>query len=189
MHISVLDIINFVCISMMSKSTESSSIQVNCQRLLGYYKHVNTHIKLFTTNQKRVHNVSLDDIWLSLRTFRFPSKVILPLGNLSQFIEQENASALRLTNRFHNPNSLNTFKFLNEQGVVTWQIVRSWKEPICSGVLRSAFFLLLLLVPFEILDHQIFSGQLKMISIMVNSLMWLQMEMIKYFIDGISLDP
>jgi hypothetical protein len=51
MDIVVLDILDIVSVSVMGKSTEPSSVQVNDERLVRDNENVNSHIKLFATDQ------------------------------------------------------------------------------------------------------------------------------------------
>lgn len=44
-------------------------------------------------------------------------------------------------------------------------------------------------MPLQVLDHEILSGKLVMVSIVIDSLMRLQMEVVKNVIDLISFDP
>lgn len=70
----------------MSEPPETRPIEVDSQRLVSGYKHINTHVKLLATDQQWVHDIPLHNIRFGLRTFRLPPKVVLPLRNLSQFV-------------------------------------------------------------------------------------------------------
>ena len=94
MHVSVLDFVDLVRVSVMGKSTEARTVQVHGQGLVACYQHVDPKIELLASNQKRVHDVFLDDIGLSLWAVRLPSEIVLPLRYLSKFVEKEDASAL-----------------------------------------------------------------------------------------------
>lgn len=87
MDIVVCNIFNVCCISVMSKSAEASSVQICCQRSVASNKAVDSHIKLLSSNKEGVDDVPLDDIGLSLWTFRFPPEIILPLSYLLEFVE------------------------------------------------------------------------------------------------------
>ena len=73
----------------MSESSKALPIKVDSQWLVTNTKDINTHIKFFASNKQRIHNISLHNIRFSLRAFWFPSELILPLGNLLQFIKQK----------------------------------------------------------------------------------------------------
>ena len=55
--------------------------------------------------------------------------------------------------------------------------------------IKSAFLFNLFFVPLKILDHEILSGEFEMISVMVDSLSWVQMEVVQNVVDGVSLHP
>ena len=60
---------------------------------------------------------------------------------------------------------------------------------LLGSFIKLAFLLDLLLVALQILDHEILTSQLEVISVMVDALSRCQMEIVKHFIDGVSLDP
>lgn len=94
MHVVVLDIIYISGIAMMCETCKSCAIQVRGQWCVASYKTVDSHIELLASNQEGVDDVSLHDIWLSLWALWLPPKVILPLCDLLQLVEQEYALAL-----------------------------------------------------------------------------------------------
>lgn len=51
------------------------------------------------------------------------------------------------------------------------------------GFFEFAFFFQLLFVTLQVLDHKILSGKLEVVSVMVNLLLLLQMEVIKDFVN------
>lgn len=103
MHIVVGYVFNISRISVMSKSTKSSSVQISCEGHVTCDQTVYSHVKLFSTNKQRIYDVALNNIRLSLRAFRLPSKIVFPLGYLLELVEQENTLSLRLSNGFHDP--------------------------------------------------------------------------------------
>ena len=114
MHVSILDLINFVRITVVREPAEARTIEVDSKGLVASNQNVNAHVKLLATNQQRIHDVPLHDIRLSLWTFRLPSKIVLPLSYLRQFIQQKDALSLGLANRFHNPNLANLSELFNK---------------------------------------------------------------------------
>ena len=86
MHVSVLNLFDFVRVAMVGEPSEAGSVEINCQRLVARDKNIDAHVELFAADQKWVHDVSLNDVRLSLRTLWLPSEVVLPLRNLSQFV-------------------------------------------------------------------------------------------------------
>ena len=113
-HECVGKVIQIITIPRVGKSAEAFSVEVDGQWLVADHKYINSKIELFTANQKRVHHISLDDVWLCLRTFWLPSQLILPLGNVLQLVEEENTFALTLSNWLHDPNLARPFEFLNK---------------------------------------------------------------------------
>ena len=63
------------------------------------------------------------------------------------------------------------------------------RENLLSGFVESTLLFYLLFVPFEVLDHEIFSRQLKVIPVVIDPLRRVQVEIIQYFVDGITFDP
>ena len=55
--------------------------------------------------------------------------------------------------------------------------------------IESTFLFNLFFVPLKILDHEILSGEFEMISVMVDSLSWVQMEVVQNVVNGVSLHP
>lgn len=133
MDVVILDIFNIIGVSVMGKPTKASSVQVNDQRLVRNHEHINSHIELLASNQQRVHDVPLHDVRLSLRGLRLPPEIVLPLGDLSQFIEQENAPSLRLSDWLHDPHPLRLFEFFHKQWIISRKIVSCGKEIIPKG--------------------------------------------------------
>ena len=142
----------------MSKPAESISIQVDCQGLVADHKDVNSQVKLFTANQKWVHDVSLDHIRFCLWALWLPSKLILPLSDVLQLVKQKDALALRLANRLHDPHLTRSLELLYEQAVVSRQVVGGREEVVAVRFQLLAFSLQLLLVSLEVFDHEILSG-------------------------------
>ena len=128
MHVSVLDFFGFVRISVVGKPTEARSVQVHGQWLVTCDQHIDSHVELFASNQQRIHDVTLHDVGLGLWTLWLPSKIVLPLRDLSELVQQEDAPALGLANRLHDPHSSNLTELLHEKRVVPWQVVSRREE-------------------------------------------------------------
>lgn len=114
MHERIGKIVQIVAVPGVSKSAESFSIQINGQWLVANDEYINSKIELFTANQKRVHDIPLDNVRFCLRTLWLPSQLVFPLGNMLKLIEQENTFALTLSNWFHDPNLARSFELFNE---------------------------------------------------------------------------
>ena len=63
------------------------------------------------------------------------------------------------------------------------------KSNLRLRLFEFTLFLQLFLVPFEVLNHKVLSGQLEVVPEMVDPLVWLQMAVVEDLIDGISLNP
>lgn len=87
----------------MGEPRESASVEPNSERQVGRNKCVNPHIELLAPDKQRVTDVPLDNVGLSLRALWLPSEIVLPLSYLGQFVEQKDALALALADRFHDP--------------------------------------------------------------------------------------
>ena len=73
-----------------------------------------------------------------------------------KLIEKENALALALTDRLHDPNLPNSLEFLNEQTIVSREVVSGWQEIEMLSFVIFAIPFKLLFMPLQIFDHQIF---------------------------------
>jgi hypothetical protein len=93
-------------------------------------------------------DVSLDDVRLCLWRFWLPPEFILPLCDVLQFVEEEDALALTLSDWLHNPDLVRSFEFFDEKGVVARQIVGGWEEVVTVGLVLLTFSLKLLFVSF-----------------------------------------
>ena len=123
MHKSVLNLINFVWVSVVSESTEATSIQINNKGLIWSHQNIDAHVKLLPSYKKRIHDVFLNDIRFCLGSTRLKSKIVLPFWNLLKLVEKKDSYTLRFSNRFHNPNATLLFKFFNEQRIVSRKVV------------------------------------------------------------------
>ena len=94
MHISVLNLIDFIRVTVMRETTETRSVQVHSQGLVASNQDVDSQVKLLATYQKWVIDVLLNDIRLGLRTVRFPAEIVLPLRDLSELIQEEDTTTL-----------------------------------------------------------------------------------------------
>ena len=62
-------------------------------------------------------------------------------------------------------------------------------EYLPSRLVLSALLLNLLLVPLEILDHEILACQLEMVAVMVDPLSGRQVDVVEEFVNRVSFDP
>ena len=125
-----------------------------------------------------------------MRVVWLPSEIILPLGDLLQPSEQEYTFTLRFPHRFHNPDSIGvSFKFLNKQRVLSGHVISNREEIHICSLFISSFFLKLAFVAFEILDHEILATQLAVVSKVIDSLMRLEVNVIKYFMNPLLVRP
>jgi hypothetical protein len=130
MHVGILDLLYFVGVAMVGEACKACPVEVDCQRLVCCHKAIYAHIELLTPDQKWVHDVTLNDIWLRLWAFWFPSEIVLPLSDLCELVEEEDAFALRFADRLHNPDRTDLSELLNEEAVVARQIVGRWIKVI-----------------------------------------------------------
>ena len=76
----------------MRETGESSTVEVNGQRLVRGAEGIDTHIELPTAEEERVEQVALADVGLG----RVLLVERLPLGDVCDLVEDEYASALTL---------------------------------------------------------------------------------------------
>lgn len=101
-------------ISHMSKTTESRSVDVDCQWVVRCDKSVKSHIKFLISHQERIMDISLYNIRLWL------ARSLRPVGNIRNFVEEKNAFALTFSDLclyisygLHNPHSfVSSFELL-----------------------------------------------------------------------------
>ena len=191
MHEWVRQVVHVGRVARVSEPAEALAVQVDGQRLIAGDQNVDSKVELLAADEQRVHDVALHNVRLGLRALWLPSQFIFPLGNLLQFVEKENAAALRLADGFHDPYLLTLIllEFLDEQTVVTGQVVRRWEEIVRGSFRLLALSLELLFVPLEVFNHKIFARQFEMVAVMINFLVGLQMLMTHDVVDLISLDP
>lgn len=103
MNVVVVNLINVIIIPMMSEPAKACPIEVDSEGRIRSDQDINPHIELLTAYQKRIHDIPLDDITFSLRTFGFPPEIIFPLANLLQLVEEENSFSLTFSHGFHDP--------------------------------------------------------------------------------------
>ena len=173
----------------MSKSPEAFPIEVHRKRLVTDNENIDSEIEFFAANQKRIHDVPLHYVWFCLGTLRLPSELIFPLGNVLKFVEQENTFSLTLADRLHNPDLASSFEFFDKETIIARQIVSGGEEVILISLGDLALSLQLLLVPLQVLHHQILPGQLVVVPVMIYALMRLQMTMVHDVVDLVSFDP
>lgn len=53
---------------MMCEPREACAIEVHCERLVRHAQRVDSHVELLPTNQQRIADVFLHDIWIGLLT-------------------------------------------------------------------------------------------------------------------------
>ena len=60
---------------------------------------------------------------------------------------------------------------------------------LLGSLVETTLFLYLLLVALQVLDHEILSGQLEVVPVVIDPLSWVQVEVVQYFVNGVTLDP
>jgi hypothetical protein len=96
---------------------------------------------------------------------------------------------LTLSDWLHDPDSACSLEFFDEDAVLAWQVVSGRKEIIRIGLLDFAFTVEHLFVSLKVLNHQIFSCELIVVTEMINLLMRLKMVVIEDVIDLVALYP
>ena len=141
----VVELRRLVRVLERAEAREAAAVRVHAQRAVREHEHVDAEVELLAADQQRVHNVALDDVGLGSRRFWLPPQLILPLSDLLQFVEQEDAATLRLADRFHDPYLRAFLELLYEQAVVTRQVECRREEVIAVrfGLLVLALELLL----------------------------------------------
>lgn len=106
-----------------------------------------------------------------------------------KLVEKKDAFSLTLSDGFHNPNISSSFKLFHKERVIARQVVSCGEEIELGGLVVLAFPLQLFLVPLQVLNHQVLTSQLIVVSVMVDSLMRLQMSVVENVVNLISFNP
>jgi hypothetical protein len=121
-----------------AKTSETLPVYVYGDRMIRRYADVEPQIKLVPTNQKRLLYVPLHDrigVVAQLAQFLEGEHSLSLLSTLHPYPEQENSSALTLSNRFANPD-----RFLFHELVVNVVLPSKW--PTSSAAFRRQFRIL-----------------------------------------------
>ena len=124
-----------------------------------------------------------------MRRLGLPPQLIFPLGYVLKLVEKKDAFSLTLSDWLHNPNISSSFELLHEQRVIAGKVVRGGEKIELGGLVVLAFPLQLFLVPLQVLYHQVLTSKLIVVSVMVDSLMRLQMSVVKNVVYLISFNP
>lgn len=189
MHERVRQIVKVVRVTGVSEPTEAVPIQVDGQWLVADDQHVDSQIELLATDEERVEDIPLHNIGFSLWRLGLPSELVFPLRDLLEFVEQENAATLTLTDWLHYPHTASSLELLDEDAVLAWQVVGRREEVIRVGLLDLALAVQHLLMALKILDHEILPRELIVVTEMIDLLVSLQMVMIQDVVDLITLHP
>ena len=60
---------------------------------------------------------------------------------------------------------------------------------LLGSLVETTLFLYLLLVALQVLDHEILSGQLEVVPVVIDPLSRVQVEVVQNFVNGVALDP
>jgi hypothetical protein len=125
MDIVILDVFNVSGVSMMGKAGKTSPVQVGSKWCVTSNEAVDSHIKFLPSNKQWIDDVPLYYVGFSLGALRFPSEIIFPLSDLLEFVEKEDAFALRLGNGLHDPPdcSCSLFELFHEKRIISGEIV------------------------------------------------------------------
>lgn len=83
----------------MGETGETTSIEIDCQRLIRETQSIDAHVEFTASEQQRIDDVSLAHVAFYIG---IPS-CCFPFGNFAYFAEDEDASALALGSGFHDP--------------------------------------------------------------------------------------
>ena len=159
----------------MREPSETRSVQIKCEGVVRSDEDIYTHIEFFVTDQKRIVDVSLNDVRLRL------VGRVRPIRNLADPAKQENTLTLAATNRFHDPHQFlifASFVFLMKNGILTGQVISKRKVIIprcffCLPLPFQCFF-----ISLHILREKVLPANLIKIAKMVNPLLRKQSHLI-----------
>lgn len=157
-------------IFLVTKTSETERAEPHFEGTIACDQDIESQVKLFTSNQKRLINISTDNVRIFL-TLSLICFIVCPFIYLLQFVYQEYTLALSGICRLHDPGGMwVTLELLNKYCVVTWQNICHWHhihvDIIPIRILFSdwvSFFLHIFSPPLDILDHQVLPRELKMI--------------------------
>lgn len=132
MDLSTVDF-SFV-VSIMSKPCKSRPVQIYVQRVVRCDQDVKSEVELLTTNQQRVRNISLTNVWLGIG--------LRPGLNGTDSVEQKDAFALGLGSWLHNPYIfIGAFlKLISKEAVLEGQMECQWEKVVLLGFRQFALF-------------------------------------------------
>lgn len=120
--------------------------------MIGSGQNVQSEVELLPTNQKRVGNVLLYDVWLGLG--------FGPSRNGTDFVKKKDALALRLCGGLHNPNVFvsGLLEFISKNAIFEWEVKSHREEVIAFSLCSLAFLFQEFFVLFEVTTQVVLSA-------------------------------
>lgn len=126
----------FECVAVAGEASEPFSVEIDSQRVVVHDKHVDAQIELLASQQQWTVDVPLHNIRFCqhkssdyCRVVGLPTGITSPVRDTRQFIEDEDALALRLGDGLGDPQPVRVLgKLFLEDWVVCRQVVSLWNE-------------------------------------------------------------
>ena len=93
-HVGVLNFIHLVRVAVMREPSEPRSVQIDRQWLIASDQYIDSQIELLAAYEQWIHYILLHDVRFRLRTVRLPPKIVLPLADLRQLVQQKDSAPL-----------------------------------------------------------------------------------------------
>lgn len=172
------------------ESAESTPVEPHSQRIIACNESIHANVKFSTSDEVRIRYVPLNNVRLGIVVLSVVPAVALPFGNLLQVLKEEDPLSLGPSDRLHDPQARGVpLEFFDKEGVVSREDIRKGPEIERLSLATVAFLLELPFVPFQILDHQIFSAEFALVSKVVHPLPRAEVNLIENFTHPLSLSP
>ena len=180
MHKHVVQFVHVRVVLHRAEATEPQLVNVTLQWTIRGDQHVHAEIELLSADEQRVLDVSRYHVRVLAREVVHPARftVASPLLDLRETIDEKDAGTLRTAGRLHDPRGGRILtKLLHKEIIITGKQKRRRNE-IQKYILPRFVFLrentVLLLkvftVTFQVLQHQIFPGEVIMVWEMIDYL-------------------
>ena len=168
MNVVVCDVLLPHAEPRVGETSKTRAIEIDLERSIRSHERVNAQVELFSSDEIGALDVPLHNVVfrLLLQTCGVarsaPSRVFLPLANLVEFIEEEDALALRLAHGLHNPYATGTLELFHEEVVLGRNRVCLWEEVISARFDSAVVTLQRLLHALQVLYQQVLPCELMM---------------------------
>lgn len=187
--VHVVDGVHVVGVLVRAEAREAVAVHVDAERAVVGDERVDAQVELLAADQQRLVHVAADDVGLA-RELRRVRPVCGPLADLRELVDDEDALALRVVRRLHDPHLRRVLaELLDEERVVGREEVGRrqkvevvpllWRQPE-PAVVRALRLgeepLDLLAVALDVLDEHVLARELVVVWEVVDQLALVQAD-------------